>query len=63
MLIIKNLGVYYKTKETNLLCAKPLEDIAQEMQTLSKIDKVTGKLTECNDYYLVEPISQEAKLV
>lgn len=57
MLIIKNLGVYYKTKEKNLLCSKPLEDIEEEMKTLSEIDKLTGKLTECNDYYLIEPIS------
>ena len=63
MLQIKNFGVYYKTKEKNLLCLKPDGEIAAAMQVLSKISKANGKLTECQDSYLVEPIVQEIRLV
>lgn len=63
MLQMKNFGIYYKTKEKNLLCLKPENELAPAMQVLSKINKANGRLTECEDAYLVEPIVLEIKLV
>ena len=33
------------------------------MKELSKIDKQSGKLSECADFYLIEPILLQIKLI
>jgi hypothetical protein len=55
--------VYYKTKEKNILSLKPPDQIALEMKELSKIDQKSGKLSECADFYLIEPILLQIKLI
>lgn len=63
LLDIRNFGVYYKTKEKNILSSKSADQIGAEMKALSKIDLETGKLSECADFYLIEPILLQIKLV